>query len=173
MDFFQVIRQRKAVRKFVPQKKIPPQDVKKILETINLAPSAGNLQSYQAFVAEDDLTKEKIYRACYNQRSNFIQNSSLILIFCTDPNQLKDKYGQRGKKLYALQDATIAATFAMLTATALGYATCWVGSFQDKELQEILKTRLTPVAAIIIGYQAENPQRPSRRPLGFLVKKLD
>ncbi len=172
MDFFQVIRQRKAVRKFVPQKKIPPQDVKKILETINLAPSAGNLQSYQVFVAEDDLTKEKIYQVCYNQRSDFIQNSSLILIFCADPNQLKDKYGQRGKELYTLQDATIAATFAMLAATALGYATCWVGSFQDRELQKILKTQLAPVAVIIIGDAAETPERPKRKPLSSIIKHL-
>jgi nitroreductase len=173
MDFFQVINKRKAIRKFIPNKRVSSRNVKKILETVNLAPSAGNLQSYKVFVIKNNLIKKKIYHACYSQRSGFLENASLILIFSTDPAQLKDKYGQRGERLYTLQDATIAATFAMLAATALGYASCWVGSFDDRKIQKTLMTPLMPVAAIIIGYPAETPSRPKRKPLPSLVKYLD
>jgi site-specific recombinase XerC len=41
------------------------------------------------------------------------------------------KYRERGARLYAIQDATIACAFAMLAATALGLGTVWVGAFDD------------------------------------------
>jgi len=84
------------------------------------------------------------------------------LIFCLDPEMSEKQFGERGKNLYSLQDATIAATFAMLTATALGYATCWVGNFDELEVKRVLKTSLRPVASIIVGYSKENPNRPER-----------
>lgn len=173
MDFFQVVNKRKAIRNFIPHKKIPLKDIRKIIKTVDLAPSAGNLQAYKVFVVEDEFNRERLYKACYNQRSDFIKNASLILVFCTDPDQSKEKYGKRGEELYTLQDTTIAATFIMLAATALGYASCWVGSFKEQEICKILNTSLKPVAAITIGYTDENPVRPKRKPLSALIKYLE
>jgi nitroreductase len=38
--------------------------------------------------------------------------------------------------LYCIQDATIACTYAMLAATALGLSTVWVGAFDEKIVWE-------------------------------------
>ncbi|RSN74338.1 nitroreductase family protein [Candidatus Methanodesulfokora washburnensis] len=67
--------------------------------------------------------------------------------------------------LYSIQDATIAATYAMLSATALDLGTCWVGAFDDDKVREVVGASkdLVPVAVITIGYSAERPEITGRR----------
>lgn len=170
MNFFQVIQKRKAIRKFLPGKSIPKEDVQKILETINLAPSAKNLQSYKVFVAKDKQSIKKISFICYNQKEDFIRNAALILVFCIDPKKAEEDFGERGRQLYTVQDASIAATFSILTATALGYGSCWIGNFREEEMKEFLKTNLKPVSVIVIGYPDEDPPQKPRKPLKELAK---
>ncbi len=170
MDFFEVIKKRKAIRKYLPNRVIPQRVIRKILETTILAPSARNLQSYKIFVAQSRQSRQRIAQACYNQRSDFIGNASLILIFCTDSKQAEENFGERGKFLYAIQDAAIAASFAMLSCTALGYGSCWIGNFREKEVQNILKTKLSPVAILVVGYSDEQPIRKPRKSINQLAE---
>lgn len=170
MNFFQVVKKRKAIRRFLPDKTIPKEDVQKILETINLAPSARNLQSYKVFVVQGKEKIEKVSQACYSQKENFISNAALILVFCIDPKKAEEDFGERGRQLYTIQDASITATFVMLTATALGYGSCWVGSFKEEEMKELLRTKLKPVATTVIGYPDEDPPRKPRKPLKLLAE---
>ena len=170
MDFLEVVNKRKAVRKYLPNKKIPPDNVQKILETISLAPSAKNLQSYKVFAVEKSGIIAQVSKACYSQKENFIQNAALILIFCTDSDKAVEYFGERGESLYTLQDATIAATYAILAAANFGYASCWVGNFKEEEVKKILKTDLRPVAVIVIGYPNEEPERKERKPLNLLAE---
>jgi len=39
--------------------------------------------------------------------------------------------------LYCVQDATLAAAYAQLAATALGLATCWVGAFDEAAVRRV------------------------------------
>ena len=43
----------------------------------------------------------------------------------------------RGETLCSVQDATIAATYAMLAAVDLGLSTVWLGAFDDDEVAKI------------------------------------
>lgn len=172
MEFFEVLKRRKAVRSYIAGKSIPGKDITCILDAINLAPSAHNLQSYKIFTAKSPETVLRVFPVFFNQRSDFIRNASLILIFCADPRNSQKEFGKRGKNLYALQDATIAATYGMLSAAALGYSTCWVGNFRDKEMKKVLNTGLTPVAAVIIGFSYDDPRRPLRKSLNLLAEDI-
>lgn len=165
-----MVDKRKSVRSYIAGKTIPKKDIDKILQTVSLAPSAKNLQSCKIFVADNYTSVNKIFPCFFNQRPDFIKNAAVILVFCTNPKQAEEYFGERGKTLYALQDATIAATYAVLAATALGYASCWVGNFKEDEMQKALNTDLRPIAAIIIGYSQENPERQPRKPLNILAE---
>ena len=94
-----------------------------------------------------------------------------MLVFCADPTRSEPRYGQRGVRLYAIQDATIACTFAMLAATALGLATVWVGSFDEDSVRRVIRApaEAVPVALLPVGYGAEKPQATPRRKLTDLV----
>lgn len=94
-----------------------------------------------------------------------------MLVFCASSELSRCKYGERGKFLYCIQDATIAASYAQLAATAQGLASCWVGAFDEAAVAAVLRAprRLRPVVIMPIGYAAEAPDRPQRRAFDELV----
>ena len=170
MEFEEVIEKRYSVRRF-QDKPVEREKLKKILEIVNSAPSAGNLQSYFVFIVKNEEKRKEIARACFNQY--FIQEAPLVLVFCADLNRAS-AYGKRGEELYSLQDATIAATFAMLAAVDLGLGSVWIGAFDEKEIAEILDlpSHLRPVAVLPIGYPAERPGERKRRKIEDICREV-
>ncbi len=168
MEFMDLIRFRRSVRAFKPEE-ISQDHLKQILESARLAPSAGNLQAYEIYVVRQEKKRKELSRAAYGQ--DFIASAPVALVFCAHPALSAPRYGSRGQKLYAIQDATIACTFAMLAVYDLGLATVWVGSFDDQEVQEVIGAPdgHIPVAILPIGYAAETPEPRARRLLSDLV----
>jgi nitroreductase len=152
MDFFKVLDKRKSVRHF-KKKEVPYKKILKMIAYHSKAPSAGNLESYQVRHASITNTKQALARAAYNQA--FLANADIIMVFFAIPSESGEIYGQRGRELYSVQDATIAATYAMLSATALGLASCWIGAFDDKLVREVFDVdeEFKPVALLPIGYE--------------------
>ena len=161
MEFFSLIQHRRSVRSYKNQP-IEEEKLRKILEAANSAPSAGNLQAYHAYVFKDRSKREALARAAKGQL--FIEEAPVCLVFCTDPSRSEAKYGERGRELYSLQDATIAGSFAMLAATDLGLATVWVGDFDEEAVQRVIGDKIgRPVAMFSLGYAAEEPKPSARR----------
>lgn len=162
MEFFDVLAKRHSIRRYLP-KEVEEEKVNLILEAVNTCPTAGNLQAYHVVVVRDKERRRKLARACYNQ--GFVEEAPVSMVFLADPGRSARRYGRRGTVLYSIQDATIAATYAMLSATALDLGTCWVGAFDDDRVREVVgaPSDLVPVAVITIGYPAERPEITSRR----------
>ena len=171
MEFFELVTERKSVRAFEPRA-LADEKLRIVLETANQAPSAGNLQAYEIYVVRKAADRTALARAALGQ--GFVASAPVSLVFCAHPGRAEAKYGQRGTGLYALQDATIACTYAMLAATALGMATVWVGAFGDDEVRRAIRApeEVVPVAILPIGYPAEKPDATSRRDLRDLVHEL-
>jgi nitroreductase len=171
MDFFEVVRERRSIRAFTSA---PVQEdaLRHILETINRAPSAGNLQAYELYLVRDDERRAALVRAAGGQE--FLAQAPIVLVFCTHGARAQSRYGQRGTELYALQDATIACTYGMLAATALGLSSVWVGAFDEQAVAKILDVPAgqRPLAILPIGFAGESPHAPARRGLGDLVHEL-
>lgn len=171
MEFMQVVEKRQSIRLF----SAAPVEAEKeqlLLETINRAPSAGNLQGYEVYVVRDAAVQRALVDATDGQ--NALAAAPLVLIFCAHGARSVQKYGDRGAELYCVQDATIACTFAVLAATNLGLASVWIGSFNEAEVQAIIGAPdgVRPVAMLPIGYAAETPDRRSRRALDDLVHRI-
>jgi nitroreductase len=161
LDFFEIIDRRRSVRAYSP-KLIEEEKLKQIFRAANLAPSAGNLQAYQVHVFRKQDKKEALAKAAFDQK--FLVEAPVCLVFSADPSRSSPKYGKRGSELYSIQDATIAATFAMLAAVDVGLATVWVGAFDEKEVQKVVGVKsLKPVAMFAVGYPAEEPAASPRR----------
>ena len=161
MEFDKVLENRFCCRSF-QDKKIEPEKFQAILETANSAPSAGNLQAYYIFGVSNEQKKLELAKAALNQM--FISEAPLVLVFCANPEKSAIKYGERGRNLYSIQDATIAATFAWLKAVNLGLGAVWVGAFDEKEVKEILgaEENLKPVVIMPIGYCQEEKEERRR-----------
>jgi nitroreductase len=167
MDYFETVKQRRSIRSFTAQL-VEAEKLEKILEAANAAPSAGNLQAYEIYAVNAAKTRGALAAATRGQ--DYIAAAPVVLVFCVHPARA-EKYRDRGRKLYSVQDATIACTYAMLAATALGLATVWVGAFNDEAVWKAIGAPegLTPVAMLPIGYPGEWPEPMSRRPLDSLV----
>lgn len=168
MNFFEAVRKRHSVRAFAATP-VEPDKLQAILEAANQAPSAGNFQAYEIYLARRERDRLALARAALGQM--FIAEAPVALVFCAHPARSAGKYGQRGIRLYALQDATIACAFAMLAATTLGLATVWVGAFDDAAVARAIGAPqgILPVAVLPIGYPAEEPEPTPRRQLQELV----
>jgi nitroreductase len=170
MDYFTLIQNRRSVRLF-HDTPVEAQKLQQILESVNRAPSAGNLQGYEVYVITALEQRQGLVQAAGGQE--FLAQAPVNLIFCTNSQRSAVRYMQRGEKLYSVQDATIACTYAMLAAEALGLATVWVGAFQEDAVRQAagIPASLVPVAVLPVGYAAEAPPPRPRRKLEDLVHR--
>lgn len=168
-DFFETVRHRHSVRKYQPDMPVETAKLHAILEMACAAPSAGDLQSYRIVVVQDLKERQALVHAAHQQ--TFIAEAPVCLVFCADPARSETAFSERGAKLYALQDATIAAAYAQLAIVAAGMGSTWVGYFEEGEVRKVLQLEpgLVPIALLSLGYPAELPEPSSRRRLGEVV----
>lgn len=168
-DFFSVLRRRRSVRAF-RREPVPRHLLEQVLEAARWSPSAGNLQAWEIAVVSDPAVRRRLAHAAYGQE--FLAEAPHVLAVSALPERSAVRYGRRGRELYCLQDATLAAGYLLLAAAALGLATCWVGAFAEEEVRRLLglTPEHRPIALIALGYPDEDPPPPPRLPLSALVR---
>ena len=171
MEFFDALDARSSIRAYADMP-VEEEKLDKILESINQAPSAGNLQAFEVYVVTRADQRSDLVAAAAGQ--DFLKQAPVVLVFCAHAARSADRYGKRGITLYCLQDATIACTYAMLAAAALGLSTVWVGAFSESEVGRIVNAPQAhrPVAMLPIGYAAEEPRIRGKRSLGDFVHRV-
>ncbi|MFN4182029.1 MAG: nitroreductase family protein [bacterium] len=169
MDFWEVVKKRRSVRSY-QRRAVEEEKVQKLLEAMNSAPSAGDLQAYEVVLVREEGKRKALARAAYDQ--DFIAEAPLVFVFFAHPKRSSWRYGKRGSQLYCLQDATIACAYMQLAASALELSSCWVGAFDDAEVCRICKAPpdVFPIAILSVGYPAESPPPTPRRALKDIVR---
>ncbi len=168
-DFLNVIESRRSIRKFHPDE-IPDKHIQRLIESGISAPSAGNRQPWRIVVTKDSKIKEKLKRGAFGQR--FISEAPVVISVCMVPEESAERYGDRGRTLYAFQDTAALTQNILLAAHTMGYGSCWVGAFDDAMVAEALNVPegIRPIAIIPIGKIAgEYPQLRPRRPISEIV----
>lgn len=171
MEFLNVVHERRSTRVFTDQP-VEQDKLERILEATKAAPSAGNMQAYEIYLVRDADTRQALAKAAYDQE--FIFQAPIVLVFCTNPDRNRARYGQRGERLYAVQDATIACTIAMLAARDVDLGSVWVGAFNDDDVYKAIGSPpgQAPVAVLPIGYPAAWPAARPRREMKDLVHEI-
>ncbi len=170
MDVFEAIKGRRSVREF-ESTPVKEKDLEKILDAARWAPSAGHCQPLELVVVKDQAQKERLARAALGQ--TFIAEAPVAIVVCTNVARTSRRYGRRGEELYCIQDTAAATQNIHLAACALGYATCWVGAFDEDAVAEVIKAPagVRPVAIVPLGRPAEKPSPPQRMPLNKIVRE--
>ncbi|MBK8162792.1 MAG: nitroreductase family protein [Gammaproteobacteria bacterium] len=182
-DFFETVRHRHSVRKYRAGGAIEREKLHAVLEAACAAPSAGDLQSYRIYVVENAELRRRPAGGgrrggggAAGRRRGPARGPTApaCLVFCADTGRAAEQYGERGRALFALQDATIAAAYAQLAVVAAGLGSTWVGAFDAAEVARVLglETGLQPIALLSVGYPAELPPPTPRRPLDEVVRHL-
>ena len=80
MDFREGLRTRRSVRQYIPNRDIPADDIRDILETAMLAPSGRNKQPWEFIVVNDKSKFPEITQA--QPYCRFLEEASLAVIVC-------------------------------------------------------------------------------------------
>lgn len=114
MDFFELVKCRRSLRKF-SDRAVEREVVEKILEAALTAPSSRNSHSTRFLVVEDkDLIKHMSYMRDYG--SAFMAEAPVAILVMGD---------KRATDLW-IDNCAISATFLQLAAEAAGLGSCWV-----------------------------------------------
>jgi len=87
MDFQDVMRSRRAVNFFDPDRDVPQADLEKMLETATRSPSSFNLQPWKVAVLRDPARKAKLRALAWDQPK--ITEAPVILLFLADTEAWK------------------------------------------------------------------------------------
>ena len=142
MEVLQAIRARRSVRSYRSEP-IPDEALSRMLEAARLAPSAMNYQPWRFIVVRSQDKKDMIARSGIFGR--FLSQAPVVIVAC----------GDTGSK-YHVHDTCIALEHIVLAATSEGLGTCWIVSFNEQTVKELLKIpeRFKVVALVSIGYPA-------------------
>ena len=136
MELKDAIKLRKSVRRF-QMMDIPDSVLIEIMDWARMGPSAGAIRGYKAII-----TREKLF-----------YDSPVSIVICIDEVAYEKRYGERGKNLYAIQDAAIFGAYLGLLLVERGLCSVWVGAFRENKVKRIIGTKLRPVAVMAIGYK--------------------
>ena len=168
MQIPEAILNRKSIRAFAP-KGLTDEEVNTMIQSAILAPSAGNMQPWAFVAVRDKDVKEQLVEASRGQA--FIATAPVVIVVCAEPSRNSQRYGERGRTLYCLQDTAAAVMNIMLTATHNGLGSCWIGAFDEEMASQALglPNGVRPVAIIPVGYPGQDPPPRHKRPISEVL----
>jgi nitroreductase len=168
MELDETIEVRHSSRSF-KNKNVSWKDVMLAIDSALKAPFAGNQNNLKFIVIENTETIKKISELA---QQNWISESPLLIVVCSDDKSLESLYGERGR-IYSRQHSGASIENLLLKLTDLGIDSCWVGAYTDELIKQVLNIPFdNQIEAIIAtGYEQKKPgQAPARkRPLDVAV----
>lgn len=166
MDFDKVVQKRRSVRKF----KAKRVSWKNVLEAISAAihgPFANNKNNLMFLIIENPETIQKI--AALSEQ-DWIADASIVVAVCSNALPLEQLFDERGKG-YARQQAGAAIQTMLFKLVDIGLAACWVGSFEDEKVKNLLEipANIQIEALIPIGYEPAKTLAPRKRDLDTCI----
>jgi nitroreductase len=165
MDVMDAIKQRESVRSY---KSTPVEDKKLqlLLEAARLAPSASNRQEWRFIVVKDKETRQKLEVAAANQ--GFVAEAPVVIAACA---QTDNHVMMCGQPCYPI-DVAIAIDHITLKAVEEDLGTCWIGAFDEKAVQAILRIppEIRVVSLLTVGYPKMLHSKKTRKQLDEIVK---
>jgi len=158
MNVVEAIKNRRSIRKYKPEP-IRDEHLKTILESARLAPSAGNKQPWRFIVVRDYESKRMLGELAHKQR--WIIEAGVVIVALALPRSDPNVYER-----WVERDVMIAVEHMVLAALELGYGSCWVGAFDEKEVKKLLNVPedMTVICLLPIGVPDQHPAPRGRKP---------
>ncbi len=200
MEFSEVVRRRRMVRNYDPDRPVPPELVERILAHAVRAPSAGFSQGWAFLVLDEPADRERFWTAATPPTPTVarpqdgwlvrMKRAPLLVVPLSHKRAYLDRYAEADKGWtdrdearwpvpYWDIDTGMAALLMLLTAVDEGLGACFFGippeqipSFREAFA---VPADYTPIGAVSIGYRAPDPQsgslRRGHRPLDEVVHR--
>ena len=157
MEVMEAIKTRRSVRKY-SDRPVEEEKLRLVLEAARLAPSSTNGQNWHFVVVRDKAKLQALMEAADGQP--FVGEAPCAVVVCGTARRIMD-CGQPTDTV----DCSIALSFMLLEAHALGLGMCWLGHFFADKVKKVLKIpeEVSVVAFTPLGYPAvEMPVRPRK-----------
>ncbi|GAA1866241.1 hypothetical protein GCM10009687_37190 [Asanoa iriomotensis] len=191
MEFQDVVRKRRMVRSYEPDRPVPPDVVDRILHNGLRAPSAGFSQGW-GFLVLDTPADHDRFRAAMRRSAEPEQwfasqyAAPLLIVPFSHKDAYLDRYARADKGHEDRSDAWwpapywdidtgMASLLMLLTAVDAGLGACFFGmpidAIEPFKKEFGVPAGYTPIGAISVGYSDEPPRdlRARRRPTGDVV----
>ena len=170
MDFEAVVKRRRMCREYLDTE-VPLEKVDRILDVASRYPSAGHTEPQEFIVVRDRRVKDDLARAALDQR--FVARAPLLIVVVSDVRRSARRYGERGVHFFSIIDGAFVSMLVLLAVVNEGLGACFVGSFYDEEVRQVLglPRDVRPIGIIPVGYCAEEPRRFQRRSRAQIVHR--
>jgi nitroreductase len=160
-----LLKGRRSIRRYRPDP-VPDDMIGQLLEAGQWAPSASNRQPWQFILVRDEAILKQVaqHAAYYFIRWAHVEEAPLLIVLCGEARN-------RIYRQFLHEDIGLAGSQIMLQAHALGLGTCWIGGLDRKAIADVLKVpeHIDIVGLLTVGFPAEEPEPPARKPLGEIV----
>lgn len=196
MEFRDVVRKRRMVRNYDPDRPVPADVVERLLDHAIRAPSAGFSQGWSFLVLEDQADRERFWRAAtpetqvWQQWLVNMRSAPLLIVPHSNKSVYLDRYAQEDKGWtdrdenrwpvpYWDIDTGFASLLMLLTAVDEGLGACFFG-IPPQQLARYraefgVPEAYTPIGAVSVGYRAPDHRSGSlkrgRKPVDEVVHR--
>ena len=181
MEFTDVVRKRRMVRNYDPDRPVPPELLDQLLEYAIRAPSAGFSQGWGFLVLTSAVERAQFWTATADDGPadswlTGMQNAPAIVVIHSCKKIYLDRYAERDKGWtdrdehrwpvpYWDIDAGFASLMMMLGAVDSGLVTCFFGISPEKTATYRgafdVPNEYDPIGVLTIGYPAPDRKSPS------------
>src|SRR5262245_24093516 len=190
MEFREVVRRRRMVRNYDPDRPVPSEVRDRLLEHAVHAPSAGFSQGWGFLVVEEPADRERFWAAAtpetdvWQQWLTNMRTAPLVIVPHSNRDMYLERYAERDKGWtdrdearwpvpYWHIDAGFASLLMLLTAVDEGLGACFFGIPPERiptyRAEFDVPDEFTPIGAIAVGYRATDHRSGSlkrgRRPV--------
>lgn len=184
METIEAITQRRSVKLYDANHKIPEAEINQLLGLAKLSPTAYNQQNYRFVLVRDPTLRQQIREAAHGQAQ--VTDSSLLIIICADmsawqknparywanaPREVQVRMSSKMDQYYrnreqvqrdeAMRSAGIAAQTIMLAAKSMGYDTCPMDGFDFDAVGKIINLPEDhAIAMFVVVGKAEKSAKP-------------
>src|SRR5690606_5309438 len=196
MEFREVVRRRRMVRNYDPDRPVPAEVRERILEHALHAPSAGFSQGWGFLVLEEAADRDRFWAAAtpetdvWQQWLTNMRTAPLIIVAHSNKDAYLERYAEADKGWtdrdearwpvpYWHIDAGFASRLMLLTAGDEGLGACFFGVPPERtaayRAEFGVPERFTPIGAITVGYRATDHRSGSlkrgRKPVAEVVHR--
>lgn len=162
MNTLDAIQERRSIKHFDPEYRIPEKELEKILSLAMLSPTAFNIQNWRFLVVTDEARRKALRDAAWGQSQ--VTDASALIVICADLKawekeparywrnadqdsssamvNMIDQYYRNKEQVQrdeGLRSCGIAAQTLMLAAKAMGYDSNPMDGFDFDQVAEIIK----------------------------------
>jgi nitroreductase len=183
MEFQEVVRRRRMVRNYDPDRPVPPEVRERILANALRAPSAGFSQGWAFLVLESAAERSRYWSATAASTEpdpwlTEMQRAPLLIVALSHRQAYLDRYAAADKGWtdkdearwpvpYWHIDTGFAALLMLLTVVDEGLGACFFGVPPERlaPLRDAfgVPEEYTPIGTVSVGYRAPDRRSPSLR----------